>query len=186
MASSFLPKTWCSSQPLLAQADASAGTYDLAVQGFGGGGSEAAAGLGTWFFSTRANQSQRFAALLDYADLWWASAFAGYFAKSALMTQLWVWGVTENQWVARSLGSPFWKDSIASSGGGWAEIGDFPTGEGGRISNETFFSAAPNSWYLCWVWSDADIYTSGAQGSSSSAASTQVSVSVPFVVFGNL
>jgi hypothetical protein len=166
-------------QPIAAQAIAASGTYDLNVQSASAGGADAGAGLGVWFFSADEHPAQRFAALLDYTDDWIALAPAGYFATTVLQTSLWVWGCTENDWVVQSsLEQPFWHDSISDTGKGSASIGD---DGGGRVSNETFFSSLEGAWYLCWVWSDAYLYTD-----SGSFASTQLSVSVPFVVFGDL
>jgi hypothetical protein len=162
----------------LANADATAGTYHLKVQSIGDGLFEVAAGLGNWFFALT-DDLQRFWALIDYSDDWWDRAFA-YVAHNDLRTRLWVWGASENGWVATPDVSPLWSDGVS-----WTEHhGNDPQGESARVSVETYFPVRPNNWYLAWVWSDAWVYAdSGFWGLS--ASSIQFRASVPLVVFGS-
>jgi hypothetical protein len=164
----------------LEHADHNAGTFDLAVQSIGNGESSVAAGVGFWFFSGAGNPMQRFAAVLDYFDDWWDSA-DWYVAHNNGRTRLWVFGVTEQAWVAQSDQTPSWSDGV-----GWLEDhGNDPRGEDGRVASETFFDAAPNSWYQCWIWSSADVFSdSGFFGVS--ASSIQLNIAVPLAVIGSL
>jgi hypothetical protein len=169
---------WQSASNTKAQSDASTGTCDLAVQSFGNGNVEVAAGFFAWFFAPEDNPMQRFAALLQYTDDWWDDA-SGYVAHNDLRTRLWVWGMTENRWVVQSEESPSWSDGV-----GWFESHG-NGGDAGTISNETFFPATANNWYQAWVWSDASVYAdSGVFGSADS--SIQFDSVVPFMVFGSL
>lgn len=162
------------------EANRSAGYYDLAVQNFGTGWRTVAAGVGFWFYSGEGNPRQRFAALLDYTDDWWASAMF-YVAESHAHTRLAVFGATEKTWVVRSEQAPSWSDHV-----GWLDSsGNHPAGEEGRILNEAYFDAKPGSWYQCWVWSQADVYAdSGAFGFG--AASASLRVLLRYAVLGSL
>lgn len=162
-------------------ADQNAGTYQLAVQSFGNGELSVAAGIGFWFFSAGGNPSQRFAAVCDYADDWFDDAFA-YVAHNDGRTRLWVFGVSENAWVVQSDQTPSWSDGV-----GWFEShgNDSAGGDGGRVASETFFTAQPNSWYQCWVWSSASVYSDGGFFGFSDS-SIHMSMSVPFAVMGSL
>jgi hypothetical protein len=164
----------------IAQSDPG-GTCSLSVGAPGDGSTiEAAAGFFTWFFSPEDNPMQRFAAVVQYSDDWWDSAY-GYVAYNNMRTRLWVWGQTENAWVVQSDESPSWSDAVS-----WfASHGNDPSGDSGNISNETFFPAMANSWYQAWVWSDAWVYADG--GFWGSAASSIIFSSlVPLIVFGSL
>lgn len=161
-------------------ADHIAGTYDLAVQSLGDGESSVAAGIGFWFFSGNGNPAQRFAAVVDYFDDWWDSA-DWYVAHNNGHTRLWVFGASEQAWVAQSEQTPSWNDGV-----GWLEEhGNDPGGEDGRVACETYFNAAPNSWYQCWLWSSAEVYSdSGFFGVS--ASSIHMNISAPLAVIGRL
>lgn len=152
-------------------ADRRTGDYGIRV-GSLGGENTAAAGVGFWFFSGAGNPLQRFAALIDYSDTWQDSA-AFYAAHNSASTRLWVFGASEKDWVARSDQTPSWSDGV-----GWLEEhGNAPDGEGGTVANQTFFHAAPNSWYQCWIWSTADVYADGGfWGFSSSWIDLEISV----------
>ena len=106
---------------------------------------------------------------------------SGYVAHNDGRTYLWVFGESENAWVAQSNQNPQW-----SNGAGWFDTnGNDPSGEDGRVSGETYFNARPNSWYQCWVWSSAWIYsTSGFFGFS--ASSIHLNMTVPFFVLGSV
>jgi hypothetical protein len=165
-----------------ADANASNGSYDLAVQSFGDGSQEVAAGLMSWFFCTDASSplGQRFAALVEYSDDWWDSA-QFYTADNDMSTRLWVWGQTENTWVCQSNVQPSWSDHAT-----WLDShGNDPAGDAGRIAVETFFTAKANSWYQAWVWGDAYVEADGGFGGFA-ASSIQFSASVPLMVFGSL
>jgi hypothetical protein len=164
----------------LANVNAAAGTYDLAVQSIGEGSGEGAAGMGIWFFAPADDSWQRFAALLDYSDDWWDTAM-GYVAHNNLRTRLWVWGDSEQDWVHKEDVSPQWSDGV-----GWFEShGNDPQGDSGRISLQVFFPVKANQWYIGWVWSDAWVYAnSGLWGFADSTI--KFAASVPFVVFGSL
>jgi hypothetical protein len=166
--------------PGFEQANRASGDYRLAVQSFGSGWRTVAAGVGFWFYSGEGNPRQRFAALLDYTDDWWDSAMF-YVADSRAHTRLAVFGATEKTWVVRSEQAPSWSDHV-----GWLDSGgNDPEGEEGRISNETYFNAAPRSWYQCWVWSQADVYAdSGIFGFG--AASAALNIQLKFAVLGSL
>jgi len=161
-------------------ADRMTGKYALRVQSLGNGQRTAAAGIGFWFFSGAGNPAQRFSALLDYSHAWFDSA-SFYVAHNNQHTRLWVFGASEKTWVAQSDVTPSWSDGV-----GWLDShGNDPEGEEGRVSNETYFNAAPNSWYQCWIWSEADVYgDSGFWGFA--ASSTRLNISVPFAVLGSL
>jgi hypothetical protein len=161
-------------------ANRNAGDYNLRVQSFGSGWRTVAAGVGFWFYSGEGNPRQRFAALLDYTDDWWDSAMF-YVADSRAHTRLAVFGASEKTWVVRSEQTPSWSDHV-----GWLDSsGNDPEGEEGRVANETYFNAAPRSWYQCWVWSQADVYgDSGIFGFG--AASAALNVRVRFGVLGSL
>jgi hypothetical protein len=173
---------WQTSNPdAAATVDLGNGTYSLAIQGFGDGNQSIAAGFGIWFFSGDGDPAQRFAALWDYYDDWWDMA-AGYVAHNDGRTYLGVFGESENAWVAQSSSqTPTWSD-----GAGWFDThGNDPSGDDGRVSAETYFNARPNSWYQCWVWSSASIYsTSGFFGFS--ASSIHLNMTVPFFVLGSV
>jgi hypothetical protein len=157
------------------------GTYSLAIQGFGDGNQSIAAGFGIQFFSGEGNPSQRCAAFWDYYDDWWDGA-SGYVAHNDGRTYLWVFGESENTWVAQSNQTPSWSDGV-----GWFEGhgNDSSGGEDGRVSAETYFNARPNSWYQCWVWSSTSIYTNGGFFGFS-ASSIHLNMTVPFFVLGSV
>jgi hypothetical protein len=161
-------------------ANRDAGYYNLREQSFGNGWRTVAAGVGFWFYSGDGNPRQRFAAVLDYTDDWWDSAMF-YVADSRAHTRLAVFGASEKTWVVRSEQPPSWSDHV-----GWLDSGgNDPVGEEGRILNETYFNAAPRSWYQCWVWSQCDVYgDSGIFGFG--AASAALSVLVRYAVMGSL
>lgn len=167
----------------LASADAGEGTYSLSIASIGAGGLEASAGIGVWFWSAEENPVQRLAALVDYSNDWWEMASQAGIAKNSLRTLLWVWGSTENDWVLQSsVFQPFWSATLtASPGGAYAETGNDPNGDSGRVSNATVFATQANSWYLGWVWSTG--YVAATDDTSSSL---KLSVSVPMIVFGAL
>jgi hypothetical protein len=161
-------------------ADKVAGNYDMAIQSFGDGYMEDAAGVAVWFFCTADDPMQRVAALYNYSDDWWDSAF-GYVAHNDLRTRIWVWGDTEQDWVVRSEEFPSWSDGV-----GWFDShGNDPDGDAGTISIQTFFPARANRWYEAWIWSDASIYADGGVFGFA-ASSIHFSAHVPFVVFGSL
>jgi hypothetical protein len=143
-------------------ADAGNASYSLAVQSFGEGSRNVAAGVGYWFFSGTGGTplpftDQRmwlFNAVCDYADDWWDGA-EGYVAHNSGTTRLWVFGAAEQDWVARSDQTPSWSDGV-----GWFES-HRNGGEDGSINNAMMFLARPNSWYQCWVWSAASVYADG-------------------------
>lgn len=161
-------------------ADHTTGNYDLRVQSIGDGENDVAAGVGFWFFSGDGNPMQRFSAVIDYFDDWWNSA-EFYVGHNNGRTRLWVFGASENAWVAQSDQTPSWSDGV-----GWLEEhGNDPDGEDGTVANETFFNAAPNSFYQCWIWSSADVYAdSGFWGFA--ASSINMSVGVRLGVLGGL
>jgi hypothetical protein len=164
-------------------ANASNGSYDLAVQSIGDGNEEVAAGVMSWFFCAdpAPMNGQRFAALLDYSDDWWDSA-GGFVAHNDMRTRLWVWGQTENAWVCQADLQPSWSDGV-----GWFEShGNDPAGDAGTISVETFFPAMANSWYQAWVWGDAQAYGQDGGIFGFGASSIHFSASVPLMVFGSL
>jgi hypothetical protein len=161
-------------------ADAGGGDYQLAVQSFGDGTMEAAAGVAVWFFAPADDPQQRFAALLQYNDDWWDFA-SGYVAHNDLRTRLWVWGATENRWVVQADVSPNWSDGV-----GWFEShGNDPAGDAGTISVETFFPVSAGNFYLGWVWSDVNVYADGGFWGIA-ASSLQFNATVPLIVFGSL
>jgi hypothetical protein len=164
----------------VAGADKVAGNYNMAVQSVGDGSREAAAGIAIWFFCLASDPMQRVAALLDYSDDWWDMA-SGYVAHNDLRTRIWVWGHTEQNWLAQSDLRPSWSDGV-----GWfEEHGNDPAGDSGRISIETFFPAEANNWYEAWIWTDASVYADGGFWGAA-ASSIQFSTAVPMVVFGSL
>jgi hypothetical protein len=163
-----------------AGADKVAGNYNMAVQSFGDGSCEAAAGIAVWFFCTASDPMQRVAAVLDYSDDWWDAA-SGYVAHNDLRTRIWIWGNTEQNWLARSDLQPSWSDGV----GWWEDHGNHPAGDSGRIAIETFFPAEANQWYLAWIWSDASVYADGGIFGAA-GSSIQFSAAVPLVVFGSL
>ncbi|QNA99148.1 hypothetical protein [Massilia sp. Se16.2.3] len=156
------------------------GKYDLRTQSIGRGTQSVAAGVGFWFFSGEGDPRQRFAALVDYSHVWFDMA-SFYVADNRQHTRLWVFGASEKAWVAQSDVTPSWSDHV-----GWLDSsGNDPEGEEGRVSNETVFRAAPNSWYQCWIWSAIELYAdSGFWGLAASSA--EVKISVPFAVLGSL
>jgi hypothetical protein len=155
-------------------------TYDLRVQSIGDGQHDVAAGVGFWFFSGAGNPAQRFAALIDYADVWWNTAVF-YVGHNTGRTRLWVFGASERDWVGRADQTPSWSDGV-----GWLEThGNDPEGEAGTVANEVYFNAAPNSWYQCWVWSTAEVFgDSGFLGVSMS--SIRMDVTLRLAVMGSL
>ena len=164
----------------MAAADKAAGNYNMAVQAIGDGFHEAAAGIGVWFFYTASDPMQRVAALLDYSDDWWDVADL-YVAHNDLRTRIWVWGDTEQNWVAQADLQPSWSD-----GASWFDHhGNDPAGDSGWISIETYFPAEANRWYEAWIWSDASVYGDGGFGGFG-ASSIHFSTAVPLVVFGGL
>jgi len=168
----------------VAGADKVAGNYNMTVQESGDPsqlrGPDAAAGIAVWFFCLASDPMQRVAALLDYSDIWWDNAF-GYVAHNDLMTRIWVWGHTEQNWVAQSDLQPSWSDGV-----GWFEgHGNYPAGDSGRIAIEARFPAEAKNWYQAWIWSAASVYAdSGLWGSAASAI--LFSTSVPYIFFGSL
>jgi len=172
--------SWTASHVGEAQASAQNGSYSLGVGSLGNGSAEAAAGVACWFFATDADLQQRFAAVLEYTDDWWDSAFF-YVAHNDFTTNLWVWGPSENAWVAQSPVSPSWSDGVS-----WTEThGNDPQGEAGGIAVETYFNVNAGSWYLCWIWSDASVYADGGIFGTA-GSSIQFNGSVPMMVFGSL
>lgn len=157
-----------------------AGTYNLAIQGFGDGNQYVSAGLGFQFFSGDGNLSQRCAAFWDYYDDWFDNAM-GYVAHNDCRTYLWVWGEAVNAWVAQSNQSPSWSD-----GASWLDShGNDPVGDDGNSQGQVFFNTQPSSWYQCWMWSSASIYTdSGFFGFSDS--SIHLNITIPFFVLGSV
>jgi hypothetical protein len=167
------------SNPAHQQADANKtnGTYDLGVQSFGDGTQEVAAGVVSFFLCTTPGL-QRFAAVIDYSDDWWDSA-SGYVARNYVSTRLWVWGESENAWVAQTEVQPSWSDGV-----GWYENhGNDPNGQTGEVSVETFFQGQANSWYQGWVWTDAQAYGDGGGPLGFGASSIKFSASVPWMLF---
>ena len=158
-------------------ADQNGGTYSLDAQTLGQHEMEVAAGVGFWFFSQAGNPAQRFAALCDYYDDWWDDAM-GYTAHNDGRTYLWVFGASENAWVAQSTVTPSWSDGAA-----WFDHhGNDPAGDSGRAANETYFNAAPNSWYQCWIWSSASVDAdSGLFGFADSTIHIRMSIPLAFM-----
>lgn len=155
-----------------AHADEATGDYSVHVHSLGAGEASMAAGVGFWFHSGDGNPMQRFAALIDYWEDWWDSA-QFYVAHNDGRTRLWVFGASERAWVAQSDQTPSWNDGV-----GWLEQhGNDPVGEDSTVLNTTYFSAAPNSWYQCWIWSVGDVYAdSGSWGTADSFINLDVSV----------
>jgi hypothetical protein len=107
---------------------------------------------------------------------------AGYVAHNDGRTYLWVFGKSENAWVAQTSPTPSWSDGVS-----WFDShgNDSSGGEDGRVSAETYFNARPNSWYQCWVWSSASIYSNGSF-LGFSASSIHLNMTVPFFVLGSV
>ena len=167
-----------------AQADKAAGTYKFDVEG-DGGSNAASAGIGVWFFAYEDNPMQRVSALVDYDYLWGTWSIMGYTAHNDGATNIWVWGFSENRWVAQTGSlSPYWSD-----GTGWFEShgsGGYPPSEQfGRDSIEALFPAAANNFYLVWIWSEGSCDDSTSIFGGSYAAQSQ-KMSVPMMVFGSL
>jgi hypothetical protein len=159
-----------------AEADKLAGTYSGAAQSFGDGDKWAWGGVAIWFLATEDNQSQRFAAELDWSDDWWDSA-SGYVAHNDMRTRLWVWGDTEQGWVQKTNVKPEWSDGV-----GWFDHHGEP--DEGRWSVETTFPVSAQRWYLGFVWSEASIYADGGFWGFA-ASSSKFSAAVRLVVFGS-
>ena len=166
---------------LVAQANASAGTYNLQAISRGDGNKEVAAGVAIWFFAPADDLFQRFAALLQYYDYWWDDA-TYYAAHNDMRTRLWIWGADENRWVAQADVQPAWSDGV-----GWLEDhGNWPQGgDDGTIAIETTFPAFGGHWYLGWVWSDASVYADSGYFAASSSY-IHFDATIPYVVFGGL
>lgn len=163
----------------VAAADQNQGTYSMSAESLGTGSDESAAGVAVWFLAPADNAQQRFAVALDYSDVWWDIA-AGYVAYNDFVTRLWVWGSTEQKWVIQTDVSPQWND-----GASWFDQhGNYPQGDAGGLTVETWFPAEAQRWYLAYIWSDAYVYSQSGFGSS--ASSIQFAASVPLMVFGDL
>ncbi|HEX3944571.1 MAG TPA: hypothetical protein VHW69_10830 [Rhizomicrobium sp.] len=167
-----------------AQADKAVGTYKFDVEG-DGDSNAASAGIGVYFFAYEDNPIQRVAALVDYDYIWGTWSINGYTAHNDGATNIWVWGVSENRWVAQTGSlSPYWSD-----GTGWFDQhgsgGYPPTEQFGRQSTETFFPAAANNFYLVWIWSEGSCDDSASILGASYAAQQQ-RMSVPMITFGSL
>jgi hypothetical protein len=172
-----------------ADASKSDGSYNVGGLTLGQGSMEMAAGLASNFFCVEAatyipgdpsHAGQRFAAAIEYYDDWFDVADF-YVAHNDMQTWLWVWGESENTWVAKAPVQPSWSD-----GASWLDShGNDPAGDGGVISVETNFSVRANSWYQGWVWSDALIYGQGGF-LGFGASQVRLSATVPLMVFGSL
>jgi hypothetical protein len=161
-------------------ASAADGTYSLAVQSIGAGSLSVAAGVGFSFYSEAGNPAQRFAAAVDYFDDWWDMADL-YVAHNDGRTYLAVYGESERAWVVQSSQSFSWSDGAKLL----QHHGNDPEGASGRVACETFFNAAPNSVYQCWIWSSAEVYAdSGLFGLA--ASTIHMNVSIPLVVMGSI
>jgi hypothetical protein len=166
-----------------ASADKTSGTYQLQIQSLGDGWHSVAAGVGQWFYAPVSTPTDYVCwALMDYSSLWWDSAM-GVVARTRLETNLLVWGNSEQSWIqpnGPSFPGPNWDDSA-----GWFEDhGNVP--DSGRILAQTTFPGKPNSWYHGIIWSQAWVYGTELDlllVSFFSAASAQVSVSVPLMGF---
>lgn len=132
---------WVSGGPGVEGANRNTGSYNLRVQNFGSGWRSVAAGVGFWFYSGEGNPRQRFAALLDYTDEWSDTAMF-YVAENRAHTRLAVFGASEKTWVVRSEQAPSWSDHV-----GWLDSNS--NADEGRVLDETYFNAAPRSWYQC-------------------------------------
>jgi hypothetical protein len=161
--------------------DAMFGNYGFVTSYHVGDEASAGAGLGIWFFATDADPQQRFAAWLEY-DFSWSDLSSFWFTgQTEGDTDIWVWGASENTWVAQQSYFPSWSDSITnfaqnngSNGDGSAIVGSG--------SLEIYFPTAANSWYLVWVFSRASNEWTGGW----SWAYSFLGAAVPFVVFGGL
>ena len=76
------------------------GAYQLHAAGYAGSNASAA-GIGVWFFAYEDNPMQRVAALVDYAYNWGTMSVWGVTAHNDGATNIWVWGFSENGWVAQ-------------------------------------------------------------------------------------
>jgi hypothetical protein len=168
---------WVAGGPGLEEANRNAGNYHLREQNFGSGWRSVAAGVGFWFYSGDGNPAQRFTALLDY-NYEWSDTAMFYVADNRAHTRLAVFGASEKTWVVRSEQAPSWSDHV-----GWLDSSS--NADEGRIVNETYFNAAPRSWYQCWIWSQLDLYADyGIFGFSDATADLRVMVR--YAVMGNL
>ncbi len=146
-----------------------------------GGSAASSAGLAAWFFLVEDDPQQRFATLVDYTYNWSDDSY-GYTAHNDGAMNLWVWGNSENAWVAQQGGfSPSWSD-----GTGWFESHDSGGLTSGTSAMETFFPARANSWYLCFAWFGASCDDTDPGDVFGSDAGLYIAGFIPFMVMGSL
>jgi hypothetical protein len=156
-------------------ADVGAGTFSVGVSG-GGGNTSALAGVGVWFRSLTDNVNTRVAALTDYSFNWFDISSGGYVAHNNGSINIWVWGDSEQNWVSRQTETPSWSD-----GTGWYE--EHSDADDGRVSNQSFFPARPNAWYLAVMWASSSVHDNDGGLFGFSWAQADLAASVPIVVF---
>jgi hypothetical protein len=159
---------------LLASCDAQNGTYTIGAQTNGSGPYGCAAGVGIYFNAPAEDTMQNFGAFLNYTDGFSISADF-YSASCDLQTYLWVWGVSENGWVAQTNIGPSLYEDV-----GW--LNSNGTTNTGTVGASVPFPAAANSQYICWAWTDGNV---DAQTFATylCQAQVQLEVAVDYIVF---
>jgi hypothetical protein len=140
-----------------AEADGTAGTYNVGLYSEGQGSQSCGAGIAVSIVAPPGLQSvQSFGAILNYGFVW-ADQANFFTADNDLTTNIWVWGNNENAWVGQGQINPSWGNHatwLASNG----NEDDF--GTGGGICQ---FIAQPGGSYVAWVWSNAYVEADGGQ-----------------------
>jgi hypothetical protein len=160
---------------LEATADAQSGSYSIGAQTYGDASYGCAAGVGIYFNAPAEDTLQNFGAFLNYTDGFTISADF-YSATSTLQTYLWVWGVSENNWVAQTNIGPSLNEDV-----GW--LNSNGATDYGTVGASVPFPAAANSQYICWIW------TAGTAEAETFAtylcqAQVQLEVTVDYIGFG--
>jgi hypothetical protein len=161
---------------LQASADAQNGSYTVGAQTYGSQPYLAAAGVGIFFNAPAEDTMQNFGAFLNYTDGWTVTADF-YSATSTLQTYLWVWGISENAWVAQTNIGPSLNEDV-----GWLNSNG-PTTDNGTVGASVPFPAAANSQYICWVWSGGTVDSENF-ATFLSQAQVQLEVTVDYIGFG--
>jgi hypothetical protein len=114
--------------------------------------------------------------LSDTGYYWYEITTLFESASNDASNKIWVWGDSEQAWVVEQPVTPSWSDSA-----GWnANDGDSDPGD--TVSNQAYFPAQANSWYLAWFWADASVGERD-DGLFFSAGLANMDVSIPFMVF---
>jgi hypothetical protein len=168
--------TWTSGSGQGTETATTDGFIDLFVQGLGDERRVGAA-IGFWFqAAAQSPPVRRFGTSLSFSYEWSDNAFL-YVADNHGHTQLMVWGVSENAWVARSGDqTPSWSDHV-----GWYES-HHDSNPGAQASDELLFNVQPNGWYQCWlVCSGYTFADHGVAGFSDSTVRMHVALGYVFV-----